>query len=56
MLPLRDNIPSRSLPLVNLTLIAINVLVFIYQMTLEAMLGVRFFYFLDSGQENINYL
>jgi len=35
MLPLRDNIPSRSLPLVNLTLIAMNVLVFIYQTTLK---------------------
>jgi len=33
--PLRDNIPSRSLPLVNLALIALNALVFIYQTTLS---------------------
>jgi membrane associated rhomboid family serine protease len=35
MLPLRDNIPSRSLPLVNLALIALNALVFIYQTGLK---------------------
>jgi membrane associated rhomboid family serine protease len=35
MLPLRDNIPSRSLPLVNWTLIALNALVFIYQTGLK---------------------
>jgi membrane associated rhomboid family serine protease len=35
MLPLRDNIPSRSLPLVNWALIALNALVFIYQTTLK---------------------
>ena len=35
MLPLRDNIPSRSLPLVNWALIALNVLVFIYQTGLK---------------------
>jgi len=35
MLPLRDNIPSRSLPLVNWVLIALNVLVFIYQTGLK---------------------
>jgi membrane associated rhomboid family serine protease len=36
MLPLRDNIPSRSLPLVNWALIVINALVFIYQTRLGA--------------------
>jgi membrane associated rhomboid family serine protease len=35
MLPLRDNIPSRSLPLVNWVLIALNTLVFIYQTSLK---------------------
>lgn len=35
MLPLRDNIPSRSLSLVNWTLIIANVLVFIYQTGLK---------------------
>ena len=35
MLPLRDNIPSRSLPLVTWALIVMNVLVFIYQTNLK---------------------
>ena len=35
MLPLRDNVPSRSLPLVNWALIALNALVFIYQTGLK---------------------
>jgi len=35
MLPLRDNIPSRSVPLVNWALIATNVVVFIYQTGLK---------------------
>jgi len=35
MLPLRDNIPSRSIPLANLTLIGLNILVFIYQTGLK---------------------
>jgi membrane associated rhomboid family serine protease len=36
MLPLRDNVPSRSAPLVNWALIGLNVLVFIYQTTLKS--------------------
>ncbi len=39
MLPLRDNIPSRSFPFVNTTLIALNVLAFIYQLSLGEHLG-----------------
>jgi rhomboid family protein len=35
MLPLRDNIPSRSVPLVNWAIIAANVVVFIYQTGLK---------------------
>jgi membrane associated rhomboid family serine protease len=35
MLPLRDNIPSRSLPLVNWLLIGLNTLIFIYQTGLK---------------------
>lgn len=35
MLPLRDNIPSRSIPLVNWALIAFSTLLFIYQTRLE---------------------
>ena len=35
MLPLRDNIPSRSIPLVNWALIGLNTLVFIYQVGLK---------------------
>jgi membrane associated rhomboid family serine protease len=37
MLPLRDNVPSRSFPLVNLSLIAANALIFIYQLGLRPM-------------------
>ena len=35
MIPLRDNVPSRSVPLVNWVLIAINVVVFIHQTELR---------------------
>lgn len=34
MIPLRDNIPSRSWPLVNISIILLNVLVFIYELSL----------------------
>ncbi|HYM13732.1 MAG TPA: rhomboid family intramembrane serine protease, partial [Bryobacterales bacterium] len=34
MIPLRDNIPSRTRPVVNVTLIVVNVLVFLYQLAL----------------------
>ncbi len=34
MIPLRDNVPSRTYPIVNITLIAINVAVFLYQLML----------------------
>ncbi len=34
MIPLRDNIPSRTYPLVNITLIIVNVVVFLYQVML----------------------
>ena len=43
MLPLRDSQPSKRFPLVTILLIAINVLVFIYQMTLTDM-GLYFFF------------
>jgi membrane associated rhomboid family serine protease len=35
MLPLHDDVPSRSLPLVTVSLIAANVLVFLYQVSLQ---------------------
>ncbi len=35
MIPLRDNVPSRSLPLINWVLIALNVVIFIHQTTLK---------------------
>ncbi len=35
MLPLKDDVPSRTVPFVTVTLITINVLVFLYQMSLE---------------------
>lgn len=34
MLPLRDNIPSRSFPFVNVALIIVNILVFVHQVSL----------------------
>lgn len=44
MLPLRDNIPSRSTPLVNWTLIGVNTLVFIHQVGLMPAALNRFIY------------
>ena len=38
MIPLRDNNPSRSVPFVNITLIAVNLAVFVYQLFLGARL------------------
>ena len=42
MIPLRDTIPSQSLPLVTLTCIGLNVLVFLYELELGTRLE-RFF-------------
>jgi len=39
LIPLRDDIPSRSTPVVNVTLIVINVLAFFYQLMLGPELG-----------------
>jgi rhomboid family protein len=39
MIPLRDVIPSRTTPYVNFTLIALNVLVFVYELSLGDRLG-----------------
>ncbi|MDX6496085.1 MAG: hypothetical protein QOE17_2071, partial [Gaiellales bacterium] len=36
MIPLRDNIPTRRRPVVTLALIAINVLVFLFELTAPA--------------------
>ena len=35
MIPIKDNIPARQLPIVNYSLITINILVFIYELTLS---------------------
>ncbi len=35
MLPLKDDVPSRSVPFVTVGLIALNILVFLYQLSLE---------------------
>lgn len=35
MIPIRDDVPSRSYPFVNVTLIALNVLVFLYEFSLD---------------------
>lgn len=44
MIPLRDVIPSRTRPGVTIGLIAINVLVFLFQATLSEEVARRFFY------------
>jgi membrane associated rhomboid family serine protease len=43
LFPIRDTIPSRSLPLVTWTLIAVNVVVFLFELTLPPELLERFF-------------
>jgi membrane associated rhomboid family serine protease len=45
MIPLRDNIPSRRAPVVTVSLIVINVLVFLHQMTLPPRAATRFVYY-----------
>jgi membrane associated rhomboid family serine protease len=44
MIPLRDNTYSHSFPFVNVTIIVLNVLIFIYQQSLSEDLLVLFFY------------
>lgn len=44
MIPIKDNIPSRTFPFVTLSLIAVNVMVFVYQLTLGMDGGERFIY------------
>jgi len=44
MIPLRDVIPSRTTPGVTITLIAVNVLVFLFQATLSDRAGEAFIY------------
>ncbi len=43
MIPLRDTIPSKTIPIVNYMIIGINVLIFIYELALGAQLD-RFLY------------
>lgn len=44
MIPLKDVIPSRTFPLVTVALIAINVIAFLFQLSLPDRLGDRFLY------------
>jgi membrane associated rhomboid family serine protease len=44
MIPIRDTIPSRSVPVVTWTLIAVNVAIFFYELTLEPAELQAFFY------------
>src|SRR3989442_4486549 len=44
MIPIRDTVPSRSTPVVTWTLIAVNVAVFFYELTLGPQDLERFFY------------
>jgi len=43
MIPLKDNVPSRTFPLVNVTLILVNCLVFLYELSL----GPHLFLFIE---------
>ncbi len=45
MLPLRDNIPSSRLPLVNVALIVVNVLAFFYELSLGPKLEAALYYY-----------
>lgn len=45
MIPLRDNIPSRSLPYVNIAIIILNLLVFIYELSLGPYIEKFIFYY-----------
>ena len=42
MIPLRDVIPTRTTPVVTIALIAVNVLVFLYQWSLGSRAGTTF--------------
>jgi hypothetical protein len=44
MIPLRDTLPSRSAPVVTLLLIAVNAMIFLYEMSLEPFLRNHFVY------------
>jgi len=44
MIPLKDDIPSRTFPYVTVSIIAVNVLVFLYQMTMSPLAGEIFIY------------
>ena len=48
MIPLRDVIPSRTTPYVTITIIVLNVLVFLYEFSLGRYINDFVFYF--SGQ------
>ena len=48
MFPLKDDVPSRTIPFVTFTLIAVNVIVFAYQLLLHASGDVRAAAALDS--------
>lgn len=44
MIPIRDTVPSRSAPVVTWSLIAINAVVFLYELMLSPAALERFFY------------
>ncbi|HUT83353.1 MAG TPA: rhomboid family intramembrane serine protease [Thermodesulfobacteriota bacterium] len=45
MIPLKDNIPSRTFPFVNISIIIINIVVFLYEVSLGPYLGRFIFHF-----------
>ncbi len=53
MIPIRDNIRSRRFPLVNYTLIGINVIIFLYQVTLGQQGAMEFVFTYGVIPENI---
>lgn len=45
MIPLKDNIPSRRLPVMNVTLIVVNIIVFFYEISLGKEIEYLFYHF-----------
>lgn len=63
MIPLRDNVPSQTVPIVNISLLMFNVLVFLYELALRSSLDefirvfglvpLKFFYLRETYPGNI---
>jgi membrane associated rhomboid family serine protease len=50
MIPLRDSIPSRTFPVVNTLLIVVNVLVFLFEVSMGPQALNRFIFVFGAGR------